>query len=128
MSQSNTSEEGRITLNLGVYYPAIARLSGTPPTTSLPKEYDCTLRRRIGTLMERGEDYWWRVDDFRMTPKSRLMLRDASKSSGCHGSNRCHQSAPRKSNLSEKNAPSSQPSLHSMRVVKKKRGPGLTLP
>jgi hypothetical protein len=61
-SQSNIGSTGTFTINLGVYFPGIEEpLTGGSPSDP-PREYDCTLRQRLGGLMpETGGDRWWSV-------------------------------------------------------------------
>lgn len=67
-SQGNFGNEGKFTLNLGVYLPAIANfLSNGLGQGELPKEYQCTVRERMGELMPRHRDHWWAIN-----PKSDL--------------------------------------------------------
>jgi hypothetical protein len=61
-SRWNSGESGSFTINLGVYLPAIADLSEALPVRGLPKEYECTLRERIGSLMPCNRDYWWAIE------------------------------------------------------------------
>lgn len=58
----NDATHGRFTVNLGVYYPAIAGITEAFPVEGKPKEYDCTVRQRIGFLLEAGTDFWWEID------------------------------------------------------------------
>lgn len=59
----NRGDEGRFTMNLGVYFPALVPLNTYPETvTERPLEYDCQLRRRIGFLMPEASDHWWHLD------------------------------------------------------------------
>ena len=84
-SQGDAGDDGRLTLNLGVYLPAIAELlrgGRSIPVrlapivvdahgnaqltgerrTSLPKEYQCTTRTCIGLLLPILGDRWWEID------------------------------------------------------------------
>ncbi len=61
-SQSNYGDEGKFTVNVGVYYPSIAEITGAPPIKGMPKEYHCTIRERIGLLMDENKDMWWSID------------------------------------------------------------------
>ncbi|WP_052707869.1 DUF4304 domain-containing protein [Vibrio neptunius] len=61
-SQWNNGQAGRFTLNIGIYFPEIAKLAESPKFIGLPKEYDCTLRERIGLLTSENKDIWWEVD------------------------------------------------------------------
>src|SRR5690606_33030026 len=60
-SMGNVGDTGKFTINLGVFHPAISLLAGKPLQTSKPKEYECTVRERIGGLMPGETDYWWEV-------------------------------------------------------------------
>jgi hypothetical protein len=61
---SGTWARGQITLNLGVYFRAVAALDPEegPPTES-PTAGACLLRRRISRLMPGAEDHWWSIDE-----------------------------------------------------------------
>lgn len=62
-SKSNLGEEGTFAINLGVYIPDVAKITNALPFTGrFPKEYDCTIRQRLGMLMTDGKDYWWSVN------------------------------------------------------------------
>jgi len=61
-SQWNHGDEGKFTVNVGVYYPSIAEITGAPPIKGMPKEYDCTIRERIGSLTDANKDTWWLID------------------------------------------------------------------
>jgi hypothetical protein len=60
-SQGNAGEKGRFTINVGRYFPAIAKVQDKTLSGSHPKEYECTVRERLGALMD-GNDKWWVVD------------------------------------------------------------------
>jgi len=61
-SKSNMGDNGTFAVNLGVYHPAVATITDALPFTGkFPKEYDCTVRKRLGALMCDGRDYWWPV-------------------------------------------------------------------
>ena len=60
-SQWNEGDEGQFTLNVGVYFPAVARRRGIVASGAYPKEYDSTHRERIGFLMPDRQDHWWCV-------------------------------------------------------------------
>jgi hypothetical protein len=63
-SQSNIGNTGKFTLNLGIYFPTVEKLVKGTELGQPPKEYDCTLRQRIGQLMpEHGGDKWWSIDN-----------------------------------------------------------------
>lgn len=61
LSKSNTSEEARFTLNLGVFIPELHNAAGSYPVTGKPMEPDCDVRSRIGMLLPSGTDKWWDV-------------------------------------------------------------------
>lgn len=57
-SQWNFGVTGRFTVNLGVYFRPVEALLASRPLPGLPKEYQCTLRARIGSLMPDDVDWW----------------------------------------------------------------------
>jgi hypothetical protein len=60
-SASNTAIEGKFTINLGVYWPQVQTILGSTLENLPPKEYDCTLRERLGSLFSQGGDFWWGI-------------------------------------------------------------------
>lgn len=60
-SVSNRADEGRFTLNLGVYFHGVATRLARPAAGKTPKEYDATVRLRIGHLLPEERDYWWEI-------------------------------------------------------------------
>ena len=58
-SQSNDSTASKFTINLGVYWPSVNEVLVGIGQTFPPKEYECTLRQRIGPLFDNGRDFWW---------------------------------------------------------------------
>lgn len=62
-SQSNLGAKGKSTINLGVYYPAVAEIIEAIPVKGMPKEYNCTVRERIGGVLDDRQDIWWSVDE-----------------------------------------------------------------
>ena len=60
-STSNLGATGKFTINLGRYFPSVARAVGEPEFEGPPKEYDCTVRLRIGHLLPKNLDHWWTV-------------------------------------------------------------------
>lgn len=60
-SQWNFEDQAKFTINLGVYVPAVAERRGIVAKGSYPKEYDSTVRARIGSLMPDRLDHWWAV-------------------------------------------------------------------
>jgi hypothetical protein len=60
-SKWNSGADGQFTLNLGRYFPALAKLEGNAASKEIPKEYDCSLRARIGMLLPDNKDLWWDV-------------------------------------------------------------------
>jgi hypothetical protein len=61
LSRWNSSEEARLTLNLGVFIPNLYRAMRSHPVPDKPKEFHCDVRTRIGMLLPRGTDRWWTV-------------------------------------------------------------------
>lgn len=61
-SQWNEGNEGKFTINVGVYYPNISEIIDAPSIKGMPKEYDCTVRERVGLLTPEKRDLWWKVD------------------------------------------------------------------
>ena len=62
-SKWNTGAEGKLTVNLGVYFPAAAALlERSNEVSESPSEADCLVRQRIGLLMPAGQDHWWAID------------------------------------------------------------------
>jgi hypothetical protein len=60
-SRSNLGATGKFTINLGRYFPSVARAAGKPELQGPPKEYECTVSLRIGHLLPENLDYWWEV-------------------------------------------------------------------
>lgn len=60
-SQGNNRDNGKFTINLGVYHPEVAALVGSV-AQGKPKEYQCTIRTRIGDLMPGKADFWWSLN------------------------------------------------------------------
>lgn len=60
-SSSNFGEDGKFTVNLGVYAAAVAALAGQIAINGKPKEYDSTIRERLGGLAY-GVDHWWAIE------------------------------------------------------------------
>lgn len=58
-SMGNLDNEGRFTLNLGLYSQDLAALLEGKSDEEFPKEYHCVLRQRIGFLMPVKKDHWW---------------------------------------------------------------------
>jgi hypothetical protein len=61
-SKWNTAEKAAFTVNVGVFFPAVhARMElGWEPGPRGPSEAACTVRARLGALMD-GRDRWWIV-------------------------------------------------------------------
>lgn len=57
----NNESKGSFTINLGVYWPKAQEILGRICATFPPKEYDCTLRERLGTLFSAGQNFWWNI-------------------------------------------------------------------
>ncbi|MBX5068619.1 DUF4304 domain-containing protein [Rhizobium lentis] len=56
-SRSNFGDRGQFTVNLGVYMASVAALSGEGVAAGKPKEYESTIRERLGSLAY-GQDHW----------------------------------------------------------------------
>ena len=61
-SKWNEGNEGQFTVNVGVYYPEIEKVTDALPVNGLPKEFDCTIRERIGHLSQDNKDTWWKIN------------------------------------------------------------------
>ena len=61
-SRYNDASSAKFTVNVGVYYPAIAEMSDALPVKGAPKEYDCTVHSRLGALREDRRDFWWTIE------------------------------------------------------------------
>lgn len=68
-SSSNFGDTGRFTINLGVFFPAVAAIVDPGRVPEKPKEYECTLRTRIGVLTEGSADLWWYIDSKTVDPE-----------------------------------------------------------
>ncbi|ANM11344.1 MULTISPECIES: DUF4304 domain-containing protein [unclassified Rhizobium] len=60
-SSSNSGKNGKFVVNLGVYVAAVAALAGKVEMHGKPKEYESTIRERLGSLAY-GEDHWWAIE------------------------------------------------------------------
>ncbi len=60
-SRSNLGATGKFTVNLGRYFPSVARAVGDPDFQGALKEYDCQVRERIGFLLPNKLDHWWEI-------------------------------------------------------------------
>ena len=58
-SMFSTGVDGRCTLNVGVYFPALADALGIGRITDAPTEADCHLRRRTAMLRPDKRDTWF---------------------------------------------------------------------
>jgi hypothetical protein len=61
-SMWNYGEKGSFTLNLGVFSPEVWTIAEEIPLPQFVKEEQCTVRSRVGLLMEGQYDLWWDVD------------------------------------------------------------------
>jgi hypothetical protein len=59
-SMSNQGQDGKFTVNLGVYFPALEGL-WQGEASSKPVHYACHVRERIGSLFPSKRDHWWSV-------------------------------------------------------------------
>lgn len=61
LSRWNSSTGAQFTLNFGLFIESLHdALESLPPKGEL-KEYDCTVRTRIGELLPEKRDTWWKV-------------------------------------------------------------------
>ena len=60
-SQWNTGDEGRFTVNLGLYVPSLLPFLDTARSTDLPTVPVCLLGDGIGSLTPAGQHHWWIV-------------------------------------------------------------------
>ena len=64
-SRWNSPEAATFTINVGVFFPAVHSLAdgllGPPSLRGGPAEYNCTVRKRIGSLIPPTTDLWWTV-------------------------------------------------------------------
>ncbi|MCP4217922.1 MAG: DUF4304 domain-containing protein [bacterium] len=61
-STVNFGSEGKFAVNLGIYNSEVSTKAGKSPIKGKPKEYQATLRERLGELVH-GYDYWWEIRD-----------------------------------------------------------------
>ena len=61
LSQWNSAEEAKITINLGISIEALHKAAEGLPLKDKLKEYDCDIRSRIGQLHADKLDKWWTV-------------------------------------------------------------------
>jgi hypothetical protein len=63
-SKWNRGQIGKFTMNLGVYFPVVARLIWLPlpRVADKPFEYDCLVHTRIGQVLPNPDDYWWTIE------------------------------------------------------------------
>lgn len=60
-SSGNIGSVGKFAINLGIYCTAIAEMAEAA-VEGRPKEYQTTLRERLGVLAK-GQDYWWQISE-----------------------------------------------------------------
>jgi hypothetical protein len=60
-SKWNAADGAQFTINLGVYWPKVQEILGRPAISFPPKEYNCTIRQRLGPLFDDDKDFWWSV-------------------------------------------------------------------
>ncbi|MBK1817335.1 DUF4304 domain-containing protein [Luteolibacter yonseiensis] len=61
LSQWNSAEEAKFTINLGISIPELHSALESLPFKGSVKEYDCDIRLRIGRLLPKQTDFWWAV-------------------------------------------------------------------
>jgi hypothetical protein len=54
---------GLFTVNLGVYIPEVAELHGGGPAKSWVREYQCSVRDRLGPASGSPKDIWWNLSE-----------------------------------------------------------------
>jgi hypothetical protein len=54
---------GKFTVNLGVYLPCVSQLERGSVAKRIYQDYDCEIRKRLGTLAYEGQDVWWSLDN-----------------------------------------------------------------
>lgn len=59
-SWTNSGDEGRFTVNLGVYFQGVERLLGNHVETE-PRHVHCHIQERIGALLTPSHDHWWTI-------------------------------------------------------------------
>jgi hypothetical protein len=52
---------GLFTVNLGVYIPEVAEVHGGGPAKAWVREYNCSIRNRLGPASGSSKDLWWRA-------------------------------------------------------------------
>lgn len=60
-SAANSREQGKFAVNLGVYCAQVAVLAGQKKPEKAPKEFETTVRERLGSLAYQY-DHWWTVE------------------------------------------------------------------
>jgi len=61
-SSWNSPESACFTVNLGIWFEEAAKLAGAPSIKNRrPPEYQCTVRERIGFLLDPPGDMWWTI-------------------------------------------------------------------
>ncbi|ONN65044.1 DUF4304 domain-containing protein [Herbaspirillum sp. VT-16-41] len=101
-SQWNSPDGSSFTLNLWTYLPALAIASGEVPIVEPAKQRIGHCGTRIGHLLPRQEDYWWKISDPSEVPQiadevrsavekyaipyleKAITLQGVSELSGCH--------------------------------------------
>ncbi len=73
-SKWNQGRTGEFTINVGIYFPQIAELYDPYLPEGLPQEYHCTIRRRLGQLMGKRIDKWWKLGRFTKEDKLSVQL------------------------------------------------------
>ena len=54
---------GLFTVNLGIYIPEVAEMSGGGPAKAWVQEYHCAIRTRLGQAGGSDQDIWWHARD-----------------------------------------------------------------
>lgn len=61
-SRFNTVDSVSFTFNIGIYDKISSRLVNENTTIKNPKPHDCIIEKRVGSLIPREKDIWYRID------------------------------------------------------------------
>jgi len=75
LSQWNSADDVRFTLNFGVYIERLHRLAERPTPSGALKEPECIVRARYGSLTPSRLDHWWKVNPQTDVPE---LIRDVT--------------------------------------------------
>lgn len=60
VGSANTGDAGSFAVSLGVFVAPVAAMAGQKRPVGRPREYDATVRTRLGVLTY-GSDHWWAI-------------------------------------------------------------------